>query len=322
MKLLFLFLDGVGLGDDDPSYNPLARTQMPNLEAILEGKRMLADHAPAETRRATLLPLDAGLGVKGLPQSATGQAALLTGENVPAALGYHYGPKPNRAVAQFLRNGNLFSRLMQIGLKVSFLNAYPPGYFAGIDSGRRLYSAIPLAATHSGLKLKSTEDLVEGQAISADFTGQGWRDHLGILDAPLLEPYQAGMRLADLTQQVDFAFFEYWLSDYAGHGQDMEKAVTILKSLDQVLGGLFATWKDKEGIIFITSDHGNLEDLRTRRHTGNPVPALVVGEAELRTRFSAGLENLTDAASAILNLFNPSPIAPSFPGSSPSPSQK
>ena len=35
----------------------------------------------------------------GAPQSATGQATLLTGRNVPAEIGYHYGPKPNPAVS-------------------------------------------------------------------------------------------------------------------------------------------------------------------------------------------------------------------------------
>jgi hypothetical protein len=97
-----------------------------------------------------LLALDAGLGVSGLPQSATGQATLLTGINVPAALGYHYGPKPNRAVAEILTNGNLFCTL-QNEVAIHFVERLPPGYFASIDSGRRLYSAVPLAVTSAGI---------------------------------------------------------------------------------------------------------------------------------------------------------------------------
>ncbi|MDO9349413.1 MAG: hypothetical protein Q7T47_09010, partial [Anaerolineales bacterium] len=98
MIVFFLFLDGVGLGADDPAVNPLVRAAMPNLQTLLAGRRMTKDAAPCENGRATLLALDANLGVPGLPQSATGQAVLLTGENVPAALGHHYGPKPNPAV--------------------------------------------------------------------------------------------------------------------------------------------------------------------------------------------------------------------------------
>ncbi len=75
---------------------------MPTLIELLDGRRLLAGSAPFVGPRATLLALDATLGVQGLPQSATGQASLLTGQNVAAAIGEHYGPKPNPAVAKSL----------------------------------------------------------------------------------------------------------------------------------------------------------------------------------------------------------------------------
>ena len=84
MRILFIFLDGVGLGADDPETNPLASVEMPNLQKLLGGNKLLAATAPFVGERATLLALDASLGVNGLPQSATGQAVLLTGINVPS----------------------------------------------------------------------------------------------------------------------------------------------------------------------------------------------------------------------------------------------
>jgi 2,3-bisphosphoglycerate-independent phosphoglycerate mutase len=305
MRVLFLFLDGVGLGPDDPAANPFALAAMPNTTALLEGQRLLAGLAPRETPRATLLALDACMGVdRTPPQSATGQASLLTGRNVPAELGYHYGPKPNPAVAEYLRNGNLFRTVAQAGGRAALLNAYPQTYFAAIESGKRLYSAIPLAVTSAGLALKTAADLYAGQALSADFTGRGWRERLGLTDTPLLTPRQAGERLAALSAGHDFAFFEYWLSDYAGHGQDMAIALDLLATFDEVLGGLLASWDDVAGLILITSDHGNLEDLATRGHTTNPVPALVVGAPELRRRFTAGLHDLAGVAPAILKILS------------------
>jgi hypothetical protein len=300
MKILFLFLDGVGLGEADPQRNPFARASMPALVDLLEGRRMLLNAAPHESRRASLLALDACLGVPGLPQSATGQAVLLTGQNVPALLGYHYGPKPNPPVAEFLANGNLFSRLTKAGRRAAFLNAFPPGYFDGIHSGRRIYAAIAQAAVHAGLPLGTLDDLRNGRALSADFTAQGWRERLGLPDTPVLSPYQAGQRLAELAGGQDFSLFEYWLSDYAGHGQDMQAACRLLESFDQVLAGLLAGWDDTVGLILLTSDHGNQEDLSTRRHTANPVPALVIGAPELRRRFTNGLHDLTGVAPAII----------------------
>jgi 2,3-bisphosphoglycerate-independent phosphoglycerate mutase len=305
MHLLFLFLDGIGLGPDDPSANPFTRAHLPNLHSLLGGQRLLAGTVPFTGERASLLALDACLGVGGVPQSATGQAVLLTGTNIPAVLGYHYGPKPNPAVAEFLRNGNLFNHLQQAGLKVGSLNAYPPPYFEAIDSGRRIYSAIPLALASAGVPLKTAADLYAGRALSVDFTGHGWRTRLGIDDAPVLEPRQAGQRLACLAWEYDFAFFEYWPSDYAGHGQDMAQACSLLETFDAVLGGLLDTWDDKGGLLLITSDHGNLEDLSTRRHTLNPAPALLVGAPEMRSAFAQGLKDLTDVTPAILRVFTP-----------------
>lgn len=302
MNFLFLFLDGVGLGLNDPNYNPFAAAKMPVLHDLLGGKPLVAEYAPFDGERVTLVGIDACLGIDGLPQSATGQATLLTGENVPKAVGEHYGPKPNQAVSEFLRNGNLFNTLKENGQLVTFLNAYPPGYFEAIETGRRMYSAIPLAVTSAGIKLKNYNDLKKGQAISADFTAQGWREHLGLKNTPVLSSRQAGKLLAHLSKGYSLAFFEYWLSDYAGHRQDMTSACSLLETFDQVLAGLLSSWEDEQGLILVTSDHGNMEDLSTRRHTYNKVPALVIGDPELRHKFSEKLQDLTDIAPAITNI--------------------
>ncbi len=300
MAFLFLFLDGFGLGAEDPAVNPLVCAPMPTLRALLGGRPLVAATAPFEGDRATLLALDAALSVSGLPQSATGQAVLLTGINIPHALGYHYGPKPNPAIAAYLKNGRtLFSWLRAAGKRVALLNAYPPRYFHAVHSGRRLYSAIPLALTNAGLPLFTHDDLYTGRALSADFTGHGWRTLLGYPDAPLYTPSQAGQLLATLSQRYDFALFEYWAGDYAGHKQDMQTACALLETLDGVLAGLLDAWRDPQSLILITSDHGNLEDLSTRQHTTAPVPCLVIGERSARRRFLAGLTDLTGIAPAI-----------------------
>jgi hypothetical protein len=304
MRFLFLFLDGVGLGEDNPQANPFAKYRLPNLEKLLGGRRLLAKNAPIENERAALVALDACLGVQGYPQSATGQATLVTGKNVPEAIGRHYGPKPNPPVAEILKNGNLFSALKQRGLQAALLNAYPPGYFEAIHSGRRLFSAIPLAVNSAGIPLKTAEDLYSGQSLAADFTARGWHDRLGLRDAPVLSPLQAGQRLCSLAGEYDFAFFEYWLSDYAGHRRDMAQAQVLLEDFDQVLEGLLLGWEDRSGLVLITSDHGNLEDLSTRRHTCNQVPALVIGDPELRRNFLQSLHDLSDVAPAILRFLD------------------
>lgn len=303
MRILFLFLDGIGLGADDPEINPFARTDMPFLQSLLGGHSLTASAAPFEGERATLLSLDAGLGVDGLPQSATGQAVLLTGINIPKELGYHYGPKPNPEVASYLINGRtLFSWLRDNNKTAALLNAYPPRYFDGIDSGKRLYSSIPLALTNAGFPLFTHEDFFAGRALSADFTGAGWHEFLGFPDAPLLNAEEAGQKTAELASRYDFSLFEYWASDYAGHKQDMEWAVRQLETFDGVLRGLLEVWKDEEGLILLTSDHGNMEELSTRRHTDAHVPGLLFGSKSARAEFARGLTDLTGITPAIQKL--------------------
>jgi 2,3-bisphosphoglycerate-independent phosphoglycerate mutase len=297
MRLLFIFLDGIGLGENNPDTNPFARAKMPRLNQLLDGRSLLKDAAPFYGEHASLLAIDPAVGVRGLPQSATGQAILLTGINIPAELGYHYGPKPNPDVAAYLKEATLFSRFTKEGKKAALLNAYPPRYFDGIDSGKRLYSSIPLAVINAGLPLFRHEDLFAGRALSADFTGEGWRTMLGFRDAPLMNAGGAGRKLASLAMEYDFSLFEYWASDYAGHKQQMENAIELMETFDAVLSGLVDSWQD--GLILVTSDHGNMDDLSTRKHTAANVPALVIGDRTAREEFTRDMKDLTHIAPAI-----------------------
>ena len=304
MKILFLFLDGIGLGEDNPDTNPFLRANMSYLESLLGGKKMTKSTAPFESDVLSLKAIDPNLGVKGLPQSATGQAVLVTGINIPAELGYHYGPKPNPEVAQYLNGHTIFSKTVNAGKKATLLNAYPPRYFDGIDSGKRLYSSIPLALTNAGISLFTEKDYFTGTALSADFTGEGWREFLGFPDAPLFDPETAGTKLAELASQYDFSFFEYWASDYAGHKQDMPWAIKQLEVFDGVLKGLLTNWDMENDLVLLTSDHGNMEDLGTRKHTAAHVPLLLFGAKTNRDAFTdvSDLTGVTPAMSSLLGL--------------------
>ncbi len=319
MRVLFIFLDGVGLGDDNPEINPFVRVCMPHLQNLLGGHTFTrngylpleaSDKRLVEADRATLLAVDARLGVAGIPQSATGQATIVTGINVAQLLGSHEGPKPTPPIIEILSRDTLFTRLQTHGKTATLLNAYPPRYFTSIEGGHRLPGVFAMAAAKAGIHLKTKDDLFSGQAISVDFTGDGWRSHLGYAQTPLLTPLEAGARLCHLSDAADLAIFEYWLSDVAGHHQDMSDADRLLIMLDMVFGSLLANWTDDEGLILVTSDHGNLEDLSTRHHTLNDVPLMIVGARNLRDKFILQMDknrgsrstfDLTDISPAILN---------------------
>lgn len=292
-----LFLDGVGLGGPDPTVNPFAAARLPNLTGLLGETWYLAGRARVVGARASLAPTDATLGLAGRPQSATGQATILTGRNVPALVGEHYGPKPNGAVAEVIRAGSLFSEVVAAGGRAALITPYPDGYFAAVDSGKRLLSAVPLAATAAGLSLMNVADLRAGRAVSPDFTALGWRDHLGYGDVPVLSPDEAGRRIAAIAATHDFSFFEHWPTDQIGHRGGLAEAVAHLELIDAVLGGLLAEWDDAHGLLIITSDHGNLEEKGHRQHTRNAVPTILVGRDH--AGHTAAIHDLTDIAPVV-----------------------
>src|SRR4051812_1156663 len=109
MGLVIVFLDGVGLGDDDATRNPLVAAPMPFVRSLLGGAALTraAPFVPL-SGLVTLQPVDATLGIDGLPQSGTGQATLWSGVNVAARLGRHDGPYAPAIARDLLLTHNLF----------------------------------------------------------------------------------------------------------------------------------------------------------------------------------------------------------------------
>lgn len=298
MHVLFLFVDGVGIGHPDPERNPLARAEMPTLRGLLGGRGPFLEEGLIESELAVWVPTDATLGVSGLPQSATGQTAILTGQNASQAIGQHWGPWPTQALREMLEAENLFSKVIEGGGTVSYVNAFPSSYFEEMERGRRRYSAIPIAALAAGVPLPRYEDLLAGRAISAGLTNQGWRSFLGYPDVPLITPEEAGARFQRLSREHALVFFEYWLTDFAGHRRPIAEPIETLENLDRFLAGIMSNFPGEDSLLIMTSDHGNLEDLSTKAHTKNPVPTLLVG-AGARER-AAEVESLVDILPAVL----------------------
>src|SRR5690606_7367892 len=133
-RVLFVFVDGVGLGPADPAVNPLARADLPALAALLDGRAPVLEAAPYHGRAASMVGLDATLGVPGLPQSGTGQAALLTGRNAAELFGRHFGPWTPTALRPLVERESILARARAAGLAVAFANAYPEELMDAIDA--------------------------------------------------------------------------------------------------------------------------------------------------------------------------------------------
>lgn len=299
-RAVVLFLDGVGLGVDDPAVNPLAAAHMPVLARLLGGARLLAGNGPVQTAEASMVPTDASLGMPGRPQSATGQTALLTGLNASQLIGEHYGPRPNAALRQILEGETLFTRSLAASRSVAFANAFPAGYFSAVARGKRLHGAIPHAVQAAGLPLRTADDLAAGRALSVDLTNAAWRNGLGYPDMPLLTTVQAGGVMASLSRHYDLAFFDNWATDVAGHEGNVTAGVRLLEEIDAFLGGLLAGVDLDQTLVAIISDHGNLEDCTQRKHTENLVPTVLIGAGHRVA--AANIRDLTNVTPALLDV--------------------
>lgn len=292
MRILTLFLDGIGLGADDHEINPFAVADTPTMIRLADGKRWLADTGFQRCERAVFIPTDARLGTAGRPQSGSGQASLLTGLNVPKIIGRHYGPKPDAQTRALIAEHSYFRRVQERGKSARLLTAYPPGLLANFARGKTLRSSIQQAAFESGVPHFGIDDVAERRALTAEWTTDSWRQYLQLDNLPSYSPRAAGCLLARLSRSYDFAFHSHWLTDRIGHRGDLERGVALLERFDAVLSGILAEWADEAGLVVIVSDHGNMEDLSTRRHTLNSIPTVVIGAGA--DAFAEGYSSLTD----------------------------
>ncbi|MCB2211648.1 hypothetical protein KQI52_05995 [bacterium] len=161
MSVVWVFLDGVGLGVDDPAINPWAAVEDPTLIAV-NGR------APSWPG-AVWKPLDANLGVDGLPQSATGTTALLTGINAPEVLGRHLSGFPPRELQEIIAEHSVHKQALARGLKPAFANAYNEAYFKRPP----FMQSVTTHAVHAaGMPFRMLDDYRAGRAVFHDLTGE------------------------------------------------------------------------------------------------------------------------------------------------------
>ncbi len=278
-RLLLLFVDGLGLAPPGPG-NPVSRAVCPALAGFL-----------AEAR-----PLDATLGVPGLPQSATGQTALLTGINAAALMGRHVVGFPNRALAKLIEERNLLLLLRQAGYAAVFANAYYADNIGMVRHARRK-SATTVAALSGGGRVRLAEDMLRGMAVCHDITRATLRARG--YDGPLIEPETAADHLLGVAMKNDFTMFEHFLADRAGHARCQQTAEAVLADYDRFLARLLEQADETGATLMLTSDHGNIENLSCGAHTLNPVPWAVAGPD--RTALLDGPRDLTDVAPLLRN---------------------
>jgi hypothetical protein len=280
-----LFIDGLGLGERHPEINPVHGGTCPRLERLLD---------------QCARPVDATLDVEGAPQSATGQATLLTGVNAAELMGRHVEGHPGPTLKKIVRKNNLYDRLAERGYRCTFANAY---YITDLSEvlAHRHQSVSTVAALKAFGTVRMTSDLEEGRAVYQDLTRRALRQRG--YEGPLITPAEAGRHLAHIAASHDFTLFEYFQTDLMAHRGTEDDTRRVLGDIDELLGTILPLWNRPGCLFILLSDHGNVEDLRTRSHTSNPVPLAVIGEGA--DHLFARVQRLTDFAPALLELYPP-----------------
>jgi hypothetical protein len=284
-RVILIFIDGWGLGPGDPEKNPFFRFKLPFISKCIE---------------KNCRPVDACLDVEGLPQSATGQTALLTGQNAPGILGRHVEGFPNRELIRILETENVYKKILSMGLSCDFLNAYQHEFFTRKKS-KRFWSCTTVSAMAGLGRVRTLEMLVKGRAVYQEITNRllierGYQ-------VPLISPEKAAQNLVECSRELAFSLFEYFQTDRCGHSRDMGLAREILGHLERFLKHIAENLDPEEDLLVITSDHGNIEDMSTKLHTRNPVPLIALGPG--KQEFMDGINNICQIQPAILESLSP-----------------
>ncbi len=295
-RILFLFLDGVGLGPGGPE-NPFSTHSGEAFHQLAGGQSWVQPFHEKTEPTHLVHSLDATLGVDGLPQSGTGQASLMTGVNCAQHVGRHFGPYPHSDTHEILDHANLFHKVRSLfpqrKAPTSFANAYPPQFF---NATRRRSTVTTYCCKSADVEIRNVTALREGRALPADLTGTVWKELLQ-LEVPNRTLTEAAQILASTTRQHAFTLFEYFLTDKVGHKRIDTPPATLLTDLNAFLEPLLDALDPDQETLLITSDHGNLEDTSHTQHTRNPVPLFVYGWA---APYFEGATDLADVTPGIV----------------------
>lgn len=296
MKVIFLFIDGVGLGRAAEE-NPFWRNEYSGFNAMAGNQPFTAKARQITERNHVFRSIDARLGVDGLPQSGTGQATLFSGENAPQIIGKHFGPFPHSGTKHLLKEQSLFLKAQKQGNMCHFINAYPDIFFTKAKKRNR-WSCTTLMTKSANLPFNTVEKVKEEKALTAELTQETWREQLNI-DVPQITPKQAAQRLIDQSVSYDLLLHEYYLTDKAGHSQNANKAHQYLNTYDSFISHVIEK-KPAESTLVLSSDHGNVENLSTKTHTYNKVPIYSHGPGAHHFRDAESIRDVTPGIVKIL----------------------
>ncbi len=140
-------------------------------------------------------------------------------------------------------------------------------------------------------------------------------DKIPFDQAPRMKADEITEKVVELLKSGKYRFgrVNYANGDMVGHTGIMEAAIEAVEAVDQGLGKLMEVIEELDGVLVVTADHGNADEMFTIKkgkkdvktaHTLNPVP-FVIYDPKFENEYKmADVTNpgLTNIAGTILNL--------------------
>lgn len=126
---------------------------------------------------------------------------------------------------------------------------------------------------------------------------------------PEMSAYEVTDKLIEAinSKEYDCIILNYANPDMVGHTGNLDAAIKAVEVIDECVGKVVDTVNNQNGIIIITADHGNIEqmiDYKTGEphtaHTNNLVPLILVGMEDAKLRDG----RLCDLAPTMLDIMN------------------
>jgi hypothetical protein len=194
---------------------------------------------------------------------------LYTGLNGPKIIGKHLFGFPNAELRKLLQEHSIFVKLQRKNISCRFINAFRPVFFTTPEIFQNLHmSATTEMNKYAGLPFSDFDQIRKKQALYHDYTNAELISRG--FNVPALTAEAAADVLIRESMKYSLVLYEYFLTDFAGHARDLHRAVSEIHKVEKLIIAVLNKISFKDTMLIVVSDHGNIEDLRTKSHTLNP----------------------------------------------------
>jgi len=224
-------------------------------------------------------------------------------EEGDAVIFWNYRPDRAREIAHAFVDPEFkgFERKLLSNVKFVTMTEYENGLPTAVAFGPEAITT-PLARvlSESGMKQLHIAETEKYAHVTFFFNGTKEEPFPGedrvIIPSPKVASYdqKPEMSAYELTDRVikeikndtyDFIVMNYANPDMVGHTGNLEATKVAVRVVDECLGKVIDEVLTKNGVVLITADHGNAEEVMNlqtgdmdKEHSTNPIPLLIIGK--------------------------------------------